>query len=468
MKLIHIFILIGSLFSALCSQIKSAAPGQFAEISGSPFAAGANPGWIAYSPIVSGNLFLAIPNFGDNTASVYTVNQTTGALTEISGSPFGTGSQPAWLAYSPVASGNLFAATVNYGDNTVSVYEVNQTTGAFTQVSGSPFATGNQPYGLAFSPIVSGNLFAAVTNAADNTVSVYSVNQTTGAFTPIAGSPFATGNSPYNITYSPIASGNLFAALTNFNDNNVTVYSVNQSTGAFTQVPGSPFAAEAGPYGIAMSSIVSGNVFVAVANDSTTAVSVYKLDQSNGSLVPVPGSPFTTSTEPNSVAFSPIAGENLFAAVANFTGVGTKRGMQTEPHRSQPNNLSVYLVDQNTGKFTEVFGSPFPVGTQPDGVAFSPVLGLNLFAAVANYGSNNANIFEVSFCPTSPFIAEKVFCSNTNQLILGRRGQRRVLLQKVGDQVIESTFYFSPNSDTFVGPITEEEFQTMVQESCSC
>ena len=91
-------------------------------------------------------------------------------------------------------SGNLFAAVANFNDNTVSVYGVNQTTGAFTEVSGSPFATGTNPYTVEFSPNISGNLFAAVANLNSNNVSVYDVNIATGAFTEVAGSPYAAGS----------------------------------------------------------------------------------------------------------------------------------------------------------------------------------------------------------------------------------------------------------------------------------
>jgi hypothetical protein len=154
------------------------------------------------------------------------VNQTTGAFTQIAGSPFATGVEPYNVQYSPIVSGNLFAAVTNLSDNTVSVYEVNQTTGAFTQVPSSPFPTGSGPNQVAFSPIFDGNLFAAVVNFDSNNISVYEVNQTTGAFTPVEGSPFATGGAPDGIAYSPILSGKLFAATANFNGNTASVFEV--------------------------------------------------------------------------------------------------------------------------------------------------------------------------------------------------------------------------------------------------
>ena len=158
---------------------------------------------------MSGNLFAAVPNYNDQTISVYSVDQTTGAFTQVAGSPFATGVNPAWQAFSPLVAGGLFAAVINFNDNTVSVYSVDQTSGAFTAIAGSPFPTGSAPYTVAYSPVSSGNLFAAIPNSDGANVSVYSVDQTTGAFTEVAGSPFAAGNGPYTVVFSPpLGSGN--------------------------------------------------------------------------------------------------------------------------------------------------------------------------------------------------------------------------------------------------------------------
>ena len=236
-------------------------PGTFTQIPGSPFAAGSAPAWSTYSPIIGGNLFAAVPNYNDQTVSVYVVDQTTGGFTQVPGSPFSTGVNPAWLAYSPITTpGNLFSGIVNANDNTVSVYQVDATTGAFTEIPGSPFATGAEPYSISFSPIVDGNLFAAVANSVGNTVSVYSVDQTAGTFTEVPGSPYPSGSGPYTVVFSPVVLGHLFASVTNFNDNTITVYEVNETTGAFTTISGSPFPSGSGPYGIAYAPVVGGKL----------------------------------------------------------------------------------------------------------------------------------------------------------------------------------------------------------------
>jgi DNA-binding beta-propeller fold protein YncE len=136
------------------------------------------------------------------------------AFRQIAGSPFGpTGTQPASVAFSP--SGRLLA-TGNAQDNTVSVFSVGSS-GALTQVSGSPFATGSFPSSVAFSP--SGGLLATA-NENDSTVSVFSVGSG-GALTPVAGSPFATGGAPDAVAFSP--SGGLLATANAF-DQTVSVF----------------------------------------------------------------------------------------------------------------------------------------------------------------------------------------------------------------------------------------------------
>lgn len=351
----------------------------FQEIAGSPFPSGLIPNSVAYSPIALGNLFAAVPSGADQTVSVYEVNQTTGLLTQVADSPFPTGFFPNDVAFSPIVSGNLFAAVANLIDNTVSVYQVDQATGVFVEILGSPFSTGAGPYSVEYSPVVLGNLFSAITNSFDNTVSVFLVDQMTGAFSEVAGSPFATGVQPFTVAFSPVVQGILFAAITNLFEDTVSVYSVNQTSGVFTEITDSPFATGAQPWGMAYSPVVLGNLFAANTNVNENTITVFAVDQSTGALTPIPTSPFLTDSGPVQIAFSPVVSGQLFAAVTN----------------SNSNNVSIYGVDQVTGIFTEFIDSPFATGEGPDGLSFSPVLSGKLFVAVANKLSSNLSVFEL-------------------------------------------------------------------------
>ncbi len=359
--------------------------GSFTPIPGTPPSTGRDPFTLTYSPLVAGNLFAAVPNPVDNNISVFAVNTTTGALSAVSGSPFITGTTPRQATYSPLVSGNLFAAVTNTASGSVSIYTVNNSSGVFTQVPSSPFLIGGAPFAISYSPLVPGGLFAAITDTSTNTVSVYQVNTTTGAFTAITGSPFSTGSIPYSLAFSPLVAGNLFAAITNLNDNTVSVYRVNTTTGAFTAVTGSPFSTGPSPYSIAFSPIVSGNLFAAVANGGADSISVYQVNVSTGFFTPLVTSPIVLGIPTYSVAYSPLVAGNLFAAVPNYSN----------------DTITVYTVNTTTGAFTPVTGSPFPDSNVPYSIAFSPILPGGLFAVVGNVGNDTLSLFQVNVIITT-------------------------------------------------------------------
>lgn len=331
-----------------------AASPTFSSVAGSPFATGAAPGGVAFSP--DGRL-LATADWGANRVSVFSVNGTTGALTQITGSPFTTGSSPISLAFSP--DGSLLAVA-NLADDTVSIFTVDAGTGALTQV-GSPVAAGTNPRSVAFSP--NGRLLA-VADEFGVGVSVFSVDSITHALTQVSGSPFATGSTPFSVAFSP--DGN-FLAVANDGSNNVSVFAVNYTTGALTAVSGSPFTTGSGPLSVAFSS--SGK-FLAVANGSASTVSEFSVSLTTGALAQVAGSPFATGNTPYAAVFSPGGG---LLATPNYNG----------------SNVSVFSVDSGTGALTQI-GSPLATGTEPIWLAFSPNGGL--FAAV-NFGGNDVSLF---------------------------------------------------------------------------
>ena len=94
--------------------------------------------------------------------------------------------------------------------------------------------------------------FAYVTNAADNTLSAYSIDPTTGALAVI-GTPIVAGTSPYataNLDFVPIYNINRYVFVGNEGSNDVSAFVVDNTTGALTAVPGSPFPAGIDPQAI--------------------------------------------------------------------------------------------------------------------------------------------------------------------------------------------------------------------------
>jgi 6-phosphogluconolactonase (cycloisomerase 2 family) len=133
--------------------------------------------------------------------AAFTINSSTGSLTVIPGSPFSFGSY-GMVQVEGDPSGKYLIGTTGsvVGDPHLYVFTITQSgtnAGAVTQVSGSPFltATGFSPYAIAVQSNSGGDLvasFSITSTGTYNPVEVYQLNTTTGALTPVSGSPFTT------------------------------------------------------------------------------------------------------------------------------------------------------------------------------------------------------------------------------------------------------------------------------------
>jgi 6-phosphogluconolactonase (cycloisomerase 2 family) len=93
--------------------------------------------------------------------------------------------------------------------------------------------------------------FAYAANYSSSTISVYTIDQTTGALT-LVGTPVTAGHGPYSVTVDP--SGR-FAYAANYHSGNISVYTIDQTTGALTTV-GTPVAAGTGPISVKTSGAI--------------------------------------------------------------------------------------------------------------------------------------------------------------------------------------------------------------------
>ena len=111
---------------------------------GSPFAAGNGPTGAVVAP--SGK-FLYAANYTDAQFPAYSVDSTVGGLTAVTNSPFTATAAPWYLAIDP--SGKfLYGTNPGSSDNSISGFTINTSSGALTQFSGSPTAAGTQPVAL--------------------------------------------------------------------------------------------------------------------------------------------------------------------------------------------------------------------------------------------------------------------------------------------------------------------------------
>lgn len=189
----------------------------------------------------------------------------------------------------PVIQSANFAFVSNINSNTVSAFHVDPISGKLFPAIGSPFPTDTGPEFLAAS---AGGKFLFVGNSRSRTISAFQIDAVSGALVPVLGSPFVTGNRPEGVTVDPMGR---FLFVGNQASSSISVFSIS-SNGALTPVPGSPFPANS-PFQLVTNP--SGTIlFVNNFPDSTVSdlntVSAFQIS-SNGTLIPVPGSPFPTT-----------------------------------------------------------------------------------------------------------------------------------------------------------------------------
>jgi 6-phosphogluconolactonase len=164
-------------------------------------------------------IFAALGTGGD---LVFTFNTTTGvALLSQTLAPISTQTSENALAIDSTTSHLYIARSgVNGG---LAEYTIG-TAGALTPVTGSPFAAGAQPLGVALD---STNTYAYVANGTDATISGYTVGN--GVAVPLLGSPFASGASVRALTLDQTGKYLLAAAFAGAPD--LTMYSIGATAG---------------------------------------------------------------------------------------------------------------------------------------------------------------------------------------------------------------------------------------------
>jgi len=340
--------------------------GALNEINGSPFAAGQLPVSVSVDP--TGKFVYAVASG----IWAYTMDQASGALTAVSGSPFGSSSSPYDLVIDP--SGK-FAYAIS--SNAVLAFAVNQSTGALSAINGSPYAikspnTYSGGRSLAVAP--SGKfIYIASTNG----LLVFAIDQTSGALSPAAG-PYAAGGA---VAVDP--SGQAVFAL---DGGAIYGFSINQLTGALTEVSGSPFPVVSTPMGggTTISIDPSGEFAYVTVVNYPSYLQIFAIDRVSNALTSVGlmnGAGAQTYTGVGGFAFtegpSALSFTSKYAFVANNVS----------------NDVSVFLIDSTNGALSMVSGSPFAVGSAPSSVAVDPS---GMFAYVANSRSNNVSAFSVN------------------------------------------------------------------------
>lgn len=297
----------------------------------------------------------------------FSVNEQTGELTPLAGFPVSTGFNGGGstnLEMIAVDNLNKRLYAVNRGSNNISAYSINETTGALSPLSFSPIA------GIANERSIKVHPTGSPLIVAGDAVASYVV--TPSSATPAAGSPFAvgTGVGPGGSTLS--RDGNYF--YTGGNTGNFFAgFSIDVASGVLTTVAGSPFdTGGATPYPTA--SDAAGRLFVVPSRLATTRV----YTTSNGVPTVVTGSPFANG-------LPGITAEGEIHPNGNFFYLADRSNSRIGVYRINGNGADTTL--------TAISGSPYQTGG-----TLSLTLVFNRsgnFLFTANSSSRNLTSFSV-------------------------------------------------------------------------
>ena len=217
--------------------------------------------------------------------------------------------------------------------------------------------------------------FVYVPDYSGNAVLGYSVNPNTGALEPVATGPFNSGEHPYYAAFAPDREF-LYVANRGRADGvcgdgcSISGYAVDQVNGGLVELEGSPFPAGSGP--VAIAAHPSGK-FLYVASVISNDLQAYARN-TDGRLKRI-GPPVPVGTNPFYVA---ITSSGRFLYVTNQSDA----------------TISAFSIDPG-GKLHQIVGSPFATGLRPRSFTIHPS---GRFAYVVNYGVN-------------PYISRDAACS---------------------------------------------------------
>ncbi|HVI09377.1 MAG TPA: beta-propeller fold lactonase family protein [Candidatus Binatia bacterium] len=259
-------------------------------------------------------LYATVPN--QNQVLAYREDPNSGVLTEITGSPYAVGDGANSIVLHP--SGN-FAYVANPGqqENDISLFDINRNGGYLTEI---PPRTTVEPATLPeFLAMDPSGAFLYAADAGTYDISSFSIDSSSGALTPVSGSPFLIGQSPLSIALTP--GGNfLYVGIGGVGTRDGFIYGFSVNAGVLTSI-GTFDSGGSNPNALAVDPTSS---YLYVANSASNSVAIYTIS-STGLLGPVSGSPLNDGyTTPNFLILDP-AGKFLYVAdqgsnnVAAFT-----------------------------------------------------------------------------------------------------------------------------------------------------
>jgi 6-phosphogluconolactonase len=289
--------------------------------------------------------YLYLPSLADCAVPSYAIDPNSGLLTNLPGAPFPTGANSVEqaLAHDPTErfyfTGNVpaYPHGEQTGDPTISALKRDSATGALVLQQKIPVVP--DPVSLAVD--ASGRFL--YTNGFGGGGNVFQIDQSSGALTAVPGSPFPALTGYFVVAHPTMP----YLYSTDMFGLKIYAYHLDQNTGEPTPLPGSPFSMAAEfPY----LAIDPAGEFLYVLNDAPGPnIYVFRI-QSDGTLEKVAGSPITAGR-----------GGGSLMATGDFLYVGT---------RDPTDNIYGFRLDRSTGQLAQVahVGDGIPI-SMPDVVA---------------------------------------------------------------------------------------------------
>jgi len=280
-----------------------------------------------------------------NSVSGFSINAD-GTLTELAGSPFatgGTGVLSGWFASNSIAMAPakklVFAA--NKGDNTITVFALNASTGALVAV-GTPVASGGTLGKGGGMAVDAAENFLFVGNGGSNNISAFAI-AADGTLTAVTGSPFAIPTNAIGLTLNVVGSMLYIGAGTS---DQLVVMAV-AANGSLTQITGSPFAFDTYSFAflsptLAVGAATGNNItsYSIAATGAPTLLNTLNLAESNQCVTSTPNGEFAIIS----------GGNDPQITVINVAADGTLTQVAGSPFATT-NNVSGYAVVTPSGKF---------------------------------------------------------------------------------------------------------------------
>ena len=224
-------------------------------------------------------------------------------------------------------------------------------TASLNAVPGSPFAADDMPFYVQVHP--NGSYLYTVNLSIQpvvlTSISGLSIDSSTGALTPLPGSPFKI---PLNADVSGFAihpSGKYMYVSSGRAANGILAWSIDPIAGTLTVLPASPFEPGTTPVGIAIDP--TGKFLYSSNALSGGGISGFTVDPVSGSLTPMAGSPFDTAALLTAPSIDP-------------TG---KFLISYDTHNKA---LVIFSIDTATGSIQRI-GSPTPLDAFPFVLTFA-------------------------------------------------------------------------------------------------